>query len=199
MSVDYIIEPFASVAAAHTFLSFGLADGGQIAISVEARREADEKFRIALGPFREYELMYTIVDERDALGLRAIHRDNQILLYPTVANPEQAQQLLLSVLERVNAIHTTPEFYNLFTNSCATNIANHINTIAPHTIGFDYRLVLPKESDALAYELGLLDQRTPLPELRKRHDVTARVKTHINDPNFSTLIRAERPTTETNQ
>lgn len=195
-SVDYIIEPFASVAAAHTFLSFGLADGSQIAISVEARREADERFTPFLGAFRQYELMYTIVDERDALGLRAIHRDNPILLYPTTASPEAAQALLLSMLERTNEIQETPEFYNVFTNSCATNIADHINELSPGKIDWDYRLVLPKESDALAYEAGLLGTETSLEELRQTHDVTAAIKEHIEAEKFSAAIRTHHTTSD---
>lgn len=193
-TVDYIIEPFASVAAAHTFLSFGFSDGSRVGISAEARREAGEIFNPLLGASNQYEIMYTVVDERDALELRAIHRDNQVLIYPTVVDKENVKRLFVAMLERANQLKEKPEFYNLFSNSCSTNIARHINDLSPGRISWDYRLILPKESDALAYELGLLDTDYTLEELRTMYDATEAIKEHIDDPDFSTAIRSDRPT-----
>lgn len=199
ISVDYIVEPFASVAAAHTFLSFGLRDGSHISVSVESRREADETFKPLLGLFNTYELIYVIADEKDILTQRVIQRDNQVFVYPTVATEDVAQSLLHNILERVNELQVQPEFYNLVTNSCTTNIIDHINNISTKNIGWDYRIVLPKESDALAYELELLNTDYTLEELRTMYDATEAVKEHLQDPDFSTAIRADWPTNDSNQ
>ncbi len=48
-TVDYIVEPFGDIGAAHTFLTFGFADGQQVAISVEIRKEVGETFRQSKG------------------------------------------------------------------------------------------------------------------------------------------------------
>ena len=189
VSVDYIVEPLASVAAAHTLLSFGLQDGSQIAISVEIRKEAGEEFSPLRGVFEEYELMYVVVDERDALTLRAIHRDNPVYIYPTVATPEQAQTLFLNMMQRATALRETPEFYNTLTNTCATNIADHINEIVPGRIGWDYRLLLPKESDTLAMELGLIESTASIEELREQYFVSDKIREFENDEQFSRAIR----------
>jgi hypothetical protein len=191
-SVDYVIEPLASVAAAHTFLSFGFRNGDRIAISIEIRKEAGEEFNPLLGLLNEYEIMYVVVDERDAFKLRVIHRDNPLYVYPTTASPVMARALLAGMLARVNALSTTPEFYNTFTNSCATNIANHINAISPKQVPWDWRLLFPKESDAFAYELGFIDNAVPLDEAREKYLINDAVKKYANDPDFSVKIREGR-------
>lgn len=201
-SVDYIVEPLASIAAAHTLLSFGLTDGSFIAISVEIRKEQGEEFSPLMGIFREYELMYVVVDERDALGLRAVHRENPVYIYPTIATPRMAQQLFVDMMRRATELKSTPEFYNTFTNTCATNIADHINTIVPGRVGWDYRLLLPKDSDVLAQELGLLKGSGALETLRENHLATEAIQEHIEAEEFSTLIRRELPgfaTTDSDQ
>lgn len=188
-TVDYIVEPLASVAVAHTLLSFGLSDGSRIAISVEIRKEAGEDFSPTKGMFQEYEIMYVVVDERDALILRAVHRDNPVYIYPTVASKESVQKLFVDMLTRATELTKAPEFYNTLTNTCATNIADHINNIVPEKVTWDYRLLLPKDSDVLAYELGFIDNSVPLEDLRKTYLANENIKRYVGSSNFSTAIR----------
>lgn len=195
-SVDYIVEPLASVAAAHTFLSFGFKDGSRVAISVEIRKEVGEEFSPLYGLFDEYELMYVVVDERDALTLRAVYRDNPVYIYPTTATPEAARRLFVSMLTRVNNLYNNPEFYNTISNSCATNIADHINELTPGSIPWDYRLLLPKDSDVLAYELGLISNDTPLVSLRETHEASEKIKDFRDSPDFSIRIRGTATTSD---
>ena len=56
------------------------------------------------------------------------------------------------------------------------------------TRNFDYRLLLPGYSDALAYELGAIATARPLQDVRARARVDP-ASTAINDPNFSQAIR----------
>ncbi len=191
-SVDYVVEPLASVAAAHTFLSFGFKNGDRVAISIEIRKETEEEFNPLLGLLNEYELMYVVIDERDAFKLRVIHRDNRLYVYPTTAVPEQVRALFVDMLARVNALTSAPEFYNTFTNSCATNIADHINAMSPGQVPWDWRLLFPKESDAFAYDLGFIDNTIPLEEARKRYLINDAVEKHAVDPDFSVRIREGR-------
>ena len=198
VSIDYIVEPLASVAAAHTFLSFGLKDGSQIAVSIEIRKEQDEEFSPFKGLFRAYEIMYVVVDERDALGLRAVHRDNPVYIYRTIATPEMSQTLFVDMMRRATALRDTPEFYNTITNTCATNIVDHINLVVPNRIGWDYRLLLPMNSDLLAYEQGLLAGDASIEDLRTAHYASDAIKEHVDSPEFSRAIRSELPGFATN-
>lgn len=188
--VDYIVESFGGVGAAHTFLSFGFTDGTQVAISAEIRKEEGEEFSPWLGMLRRYELMYVIADERDVLRLRTNYRNNPVYLYPVAASTTAMQALFVSMLDRANALSKSPEFYNTLTNTCTTNIAWHINQIAPGRIPFDPRLLLPRYSDRLAYESGLLATKRPLSELRESHQINAAALKYANDPLFSQKIRA---------
>ena len=188
-SVDYIVEPFGSMGAAHTFLSFGFANGDYVAISVEIRKEVGESFSPVKGLFRAYELMYVIADERDVIKLRANYRKHIVYLYPVDIPREKMKELFLNMLTRANSLKESPEFYNTLTNTCTTNIAKHVNAVAPDSIPWDLRLFLPKNSDELAYELGLIDRSITLEEARARHMINARAEKYANDPDFSIQIR----------
>ncbi len=192
VDVDYVVEPLASVAAAHTFLSFGLQNGERIAISVEIRKEEGEVFNPLLGLVHEYELMYVVADERDVVALRVIHRGNPVHAYPTTATPPQARALLADMLARLNHIAAEPEFYNTFTNNCATNIARHVNAIAPRRVPWSWRLLFPRTSDAYAQQLGLIAAGESLESARARYLVNDAVRRHADDPGFSRKIREER-------
>ncbi len=190
--VDYIVEAFGSIGAAHTFLSFGFKNGEQVAISAEIRKEEGEKFSPWLGMLRQYELMYVIADERDVIKLRTNYRKNLVYLYPVKASPTDIQTLFVSMLERTNALTKNPEFYNTITNTCTTNIASHVNEIAPGRIPFDLRLLLPQYSDRLAYESGLLATDVPLSELQSTHQINEAALEFADDPNFSKQIRGRQ-------
>ncbi len=191
--VEYIVEPLADIAVAHTLLSFGLRDGSHIALSVEIRKEVGEKFSPIWGLFNEYELMYVAMDERDALSLRAIIRDNPVYLYPTNATPQVAQQLLVAFLERMNTLAEHPEFYNTITNTCTTNIVDHLNALGITDMPFDYRILMPKNSDVLAYEYGLLALPQSPAVIREAYRIDAAVRDHVADADFSAQIRAGLP------
>jgi len=188
-SVDYIVEPFGSMGAAHTFLSFGFGNGSYVAISVEIRKETGESFSPLKGLFRAYELMYVIADERDVIKLRANYRKHIVYLYPIELAPEKMRELFLSMLTRANKLRESPEFYNTLTNTCTTNIARHVNAVAPNAIPWDLRLILPRNSDELAYELGLIDQSISLQEARTRYQINERARSYADDPDFSVRIR----------
>lgn len=188
-TVDYIVEPFGSIGAAHTFLSFGFKNGKYLAISVEIRKEVGEVFSPWLGLLNQYEMMYVIADERDVIGLRANYRKHDVYLYPTVATPDQAKLLLTNMLRRSNKLLVEPEFYNTVTSNCTTNIAKHINEITAGKVGYDLRLLLPENSDVLAMSLGLLAIDTDIESARAKYRINDRAEKYDGQEDFSTLIR----------
>ena len=189
-SVWYLVEPFSGMKGpAHTLVSFGFGGGEYLAISVELRREPGEHFSPLKGVLKQYELMYVVADERDVIRLRTNYRHDDVYLYPVRATPEQRRRMLVSMLERANALRERPEFYNTLTNTCTTNIVRHVNEIAPRKVPLSYKVLLPGYSDQLAYDIGLLDTDLPFAEARARHHINARALRYAERPDFSDLIR----------
>ena len=189
ISVDYIVEPFGSIGAAHTFLSFGFTNGSYLAVSVEIRKEVGESFSPWKGLLRQYELVYVVADERDVIKLRTNYRKDDVYLYPVRTSREHMRTLLTNMLIRINELYDTPEFYNTLTNNCTTNIASHINDITPERISWDYRLLFPENSDVLAQELGLIAEGMTIKEARERYRINEKAERYADDPEFSKRIR----------
>ncbi len=194
-SVWFIVEPFSHWRGpAHTFLSFGFSDGEYVAISVEIRKEKGESFTPQSGLLRQYELAYVVGDERDLIGLRANYRHDDLYLYKIRTTPEKMRALFVSMLNRANQLTREPEFYNTLTNTCTTNIVEHINVIAPGRIPFSFKTLLPAYSDDLTYDLGLIDTTLLRDQYRRAHQINDLAKRHADSDNFSQAIRQrEKP------
>ncbi len=189
--VWFAVEPFlqTKIGAAHTLVSFEFSDGRYLAISVEIRKEVGESFSPFKGMLRNYELMYVIAEERDALGLRAIHRKDDVYLYPINTTPERAQQLFVSMVTRAQQLQQDPEMYNTITNNCTTNIVKHVNTLFPDRITWNKSFLLPKSADEYALSIGLLDTDLPIEQAREKYHINERAKQFETDPLFSQKIR----------
>ncbi len=176
----YIVEPFSGIpGSAHTMLSFEFATKTAtntvaetkrdfLAISVEIRKEKGESFHPIKGLFNQYEIMYVIADEKDAIQLRTNHRKDLVYMYPVRADKQKVQALFLSMLEAAQRLHDTPEFYNTITNTCTTNIVSHVNQVTPGRIPWlNLAVLFPASSDKLALSLGLLDTDLPIEKARE--------------------------------
>lgn len=192
-SVWFIVEPFSNWGgAAHTFLSFGFQGPEYVTISVEARKERGETYHFLKGLVRQYELMYVVADERDAIGLRANRRGDDVYLYPIKAPPERARALFVAMLERANRLRDQPEFYNTLLQNCTNTIVQHVNTLVPGQIPFSHKVLLPGYSDEVAYELGLIDTDLSYERIRQHHRINELAARFADSPDFSIRIR-ERP------
>ena len=190
-SVDFVVVPFQNMPViAHTMLSFGLADGSYITLSAEIRTERGEEYSPILGISNQFEITYVIADERDLIRLRTRHRDADVYLYPTVATPEQAQDLFVNVMTRANQLAQRPEFYDTILNNCTNNIVRHVNQISPNRVPISLEILLPGMSDRYAYNLGLLPQYIGFERLKQLAHVNALAETHYDSPDFSQKIRS---------
>jgi hypothetical protein len=190
-SVDFIVVPFQGLEAiAHTMLSFGLADGTHLAVSVEVRTEKGEAYTTAMGLSNQFEITYVLADERDLVRLRTRHRNAEVYLYPTQATPEQAQLLFVDILQRVNQLADKPEFYDTITNNCTNNLVRHVNRVFPNKIPRAWQVLLSGFSDRYAYDLGLLGKETPFEELRERAHINDLAEQYYAAPDFSQRIRS---------
>lgn len=189
--VWYVVEPFSGIpGSAHTFLSFEFENNQFVSISVEIRKEKGETYDPIKGLFNKYELMYVIADEKDVVKLRSNYRKDLVYVYPVKTTTEKAQELFLDMVERANDLSQHPEFYNSITNTCTTNIVRHVDKITPNRVPlFNLRILLPANSDKLAYDLGLIDTNLSFEKARERYFINDRAMKYANDPDFSAKIR----------
>lgn len=188
--VSYVVEPFSNFGgSAHTFATFEFEGPEFLSISVEIRKEKGESFSAVKGLFKQYELMYVVADENDAIKLRSNYRNDDVFLYPINTTPEKVQNMFVDMLNRVNELAEKPEFYNTLTDTCTTNIVRHVNAIAPGRIPLDPRILLPGYSDKFAYDLGLIDTDLSFEEARAKFRINERAHTYADAPDFSVKIR----------
>ena len=179
-------------AIAHLFVSFDFGPEGKVAVSIEARKSQGEGYSSVLGFFRHYELYFVVADERDVVRVRTNYRKDppeDVYLYHLKGTPEEARALLMSYVERINAVHDRPEFYSTLTTNCTTTIWQlaHVN---PGRVPFTWKVLVSGYAAEYLYEQGRLDTSLPFDELTRRGHVNARAQAADRSPDFSDRIRA---------
>jgi len=190
--VDLVASYWMGPAIAHTFVSFAFAGGDHLAISIETRKEKSESYSTLKGFFRQYELYYVVADERDVIRTRTNYRHDppeDVYVYRVQGPLENGRRLFLSYVSRMNALKTSPEFYNTLTTNCTTNIWSNTLVNAGH-LPFSWKILASGYVPEYLYEAGRLDSSVPFPELQKRALVNARAQAADKAENFSALIRA---------
>jgi hypothetical protein len=194
ITVDFLVERFHSLdVLAHTLLSFGFSDGRYVAISVELRREEGESFHPVAGIYRQFELLYVIGTEQDLIGLRTNYRKSRAWLYPIRTTPARMRALFLDMLRRSQQLLREPEFYDSLTNSCTTNIVEHVRLLYPGRIPLDWRVVFPGYAGELALELDLVDTDLPPARALEAFRIDQVAQQGPVDAAFSRRIRSARP------
>jgi uncharacterized protein DUF4105 len=189
--VDFIVVPFPDMpSGAHTFLSFGFEGKDYLAVSVEVRKQhGDPGFNIGKSLVRPYEIMYVVGDERDLIALRTNNRLDDVYLYRAKVTPAVARALFRDVMQRVNDLDEKPEYYNVVTNNCTTNVRKHVNDIAPNRVPYNVDVLFPGYSDRLAYDDGLIERHGSFEETRAAARVNRLAYVYRDDPDFSQRIR----------
>ncbi|HVI91381.1 MAG TPA: DUF4105 domain-containing protein [Dongiaceae bacterium] len=192
--IDLFLTYWGSPWIAHPILSFQFADSPPLAISVETRKEIGENYSAIRGFFRQYELIYILADERDVIRLRTNDRKGEeVYLYRTTVTAETARAVLLDYFRAVNALHQQPAFYNALTSNCTTNIRIHTAAATGQQRHWNWRLVLSGKIDEYVYDQGRLAGNLPFDELKRRVHINYAARQADHSPDFSALIRAERP------
>ena len=186
--MDMFISYWGPTLIAHTIMSWELADGRHLAISIETRKEQGETYSALRGFFRQYELYYVVADERDVVRLRTTYRGEQVFLYRLRATPARARATLESYLEEVDRLSRTPRWYNAFTHNCTTTIRGHVQHAGVHN-PWSWRILANGKGDELLYSRDIINTSLPFAEVRARSDITARAKAADRDPAFSERIR----------
>ena len=171
VAVDFFVSYWMPGPVGHTFVSFIFDNAPPLCISIETRPEVGEAFAPVASMFKQFELIYVVGDERDLVGSRTNHRDEDVFLYRILAPPENVRRLFLVYLERINALAEQAEFYNLLSDNCTINIIRYANA-AGRTGRFDLRHLLNGLIDRYLYSTGRIDTSLPFEELRRRSRIT---------------------------
>jgi hypothetical protein len=191
--LDFYVSYFTEGPVAHTFVSFIFDNAPPLSISIETRPEVGEGFAPIASLFKQFELIYVVGDERDLVGVRTNHRREGVYLYRLNTSADDARQLLMVYLKRINELADRPEFYHLLTNSCTINIVRYANA-AGRAGRFDIRHLLNGLVDSYLYHSGRVDTTLPFEELRRRSRINEAAQAADGASDFSQRIRASLPT-----
>ena len=130
---------------AHTILSYEFEDGTRLACSIEVRKREGVRYHPLKGVFRTYELIYVWGTERDVIGVRSRCRKKSKthLFEGVVLGPGNERRMLESYIRRTNKLANEPEWYNTITNTCTTNIVNHVNEVYPGRVPWAIGIMMP--------------------------------------------------------
>jgi Domain of unknown function (DUF4105) len=118
-----------------------------------------------------------------------------LLLYRIRMPVAEIRSLLLSYVDAANELARNPRFYNTITANCTTIIYQLTRRIVGH-LPLDFRLLLSGYLPAYVYEVGGLDTRYSLEELRTLGRITERAKESDRRDTFSADIRRGVPAVE---
>lgn len=190
-----LIEPFRdNPIFAHTFFSF---DGDEyVSFSIEARRERNEPYSATAGLWRRYELLYMWGSERDFIGRRVVHLNHTVLMLPINASSGFVRDLLFELAQESRTLEHEPRFYHTLTDTCTTELAEHVNAVRPGTIPLTKHRFMPGLVPELLYREGLIATNLSYDEMLEAYDITAFVRSHPLNSSFSSDLRAHLETVE---
>ncbi|MDA3922831.1 MAG: DUF4105 domain-containing protein [Salinisphaera sp.] len=196
IAVDLVASYWMGPAIAHTLVSFAFSDGRHLVFSVEVRRLAGKEFSALGGLFRENELVLVAADERDIVRTRTNARGEDVYLYRVALPPADIRALFEAYLKTAGRLRERPRFYNTLTSNCTTLIYDMVEPIVPG-VPWNWRLLASGYLPEYLYDLGALDTRLPMAELRQRGHINQRaLASDINghaSPDFSSAIRRGLP------
>ena len=113
-------------------------------------------------------------------------------MYPLRIQHHNLAPLFISVITRAEKLTREPEWYNTITNTCTTAIQDHANDfLGPERqISWSKQILLPKYSDEIAYNLGLIDTELSLESAREYYSINSLAMAADQDSDFSGKIRS---------
>jgi hypothetical protein len=158
-------------APAHSFVTFGFGDTATLSFSVEGRRELGEEYGVVAGALRSFELVYIVAEESDNLARRATLSDHPIYRLPVKGTRAGFRTVLADMLDRAEALRTTPAFYHTIWNNCTSNLVAHVNRVSPTRLPGVLAAIMPGYADAVIRDLDLVADSLPAERLRERYRV----------------------------
>jgi uncharacterized protein DUF4105 len=191
-TVDLFLSYWGGPQMAHLIMSFGFDGGGQLAWSIEVRRERNGQYSPVADAFKTDTVVYLATSERDTVRLRTNVRGEDVRLYRLRMPPAQARALLLRYVEEANALSAKPAFYNSITTNCTTAVAKMIRATGDN-LPLDWRLIINGYLPGYLYDHGAVVTTIPLSQVTALARIDDRAKAADQSSDFSRLIRVGVP------
>lgn len=188
-SVDVLIRYWDSNLMSHPIYVFDFGQDGRLCISMEARHRDGQAFSFWRSLYRQYELMYVVSDERDAiLGCTQATTNNDLHLYRVFGTRSEMRQLFLDYVSQINHLIEHPRWYHGVTSNCVSGMY----TPSRGQFRWDTRMLLNGGLDDWLYERGRLDQSIRFRDL-KRLSRLNEPASHAPPNGFGDFIRQKLP------
>ncbi len=186
----YGISHFGDNGLAHVLLSFEFANDEYLVVSIEARLQNKdvEGYNPIAGLFGAYTQTIVLATEQDVIGLRTHVRGEPLYLYKLEVPEIYTKPLLLNFLRKAQVLNYQAEFYNSIIDNCMTGLLAESHQFRGLSSWIDKRILLPGNSDELAYELEYINTDRSFVQTRKDALINPS-STTLEDPHFSKKIR----------
>ena len=142
----------------HTMLNFNFSDGQKLTVSVETRLPENKRQTFLSGLCKQHELIIVLGTPEDLFDLRSRYRGECLFVYRTTVSPQQAKELLGKIIDKVEQLHTRPEFYHVISANCTTALLPLFQSLNQEKNVFDIRFLLNGYVDKMLFEKGLLQK-----------------------------------------
>lgn len=187
--IDLFLSTWGDPRVAHMITSFTFANGPPVAFSYEIRKEMGEAYSSIHGFFKNYELVLIAADEADIIKVRTNRRGETVSRYRIDVKPENAAKLLKEFARASQELNAAPQWYHTIWTNCTTAVFWMLRRIAPDDFPLDRRVFVSGNLPDYLYDIGFLDRKQPLDEIRRRANITEAAKIAETDPDFSAAIR----------
>ena len=190
--VDVAITYWGSPWMAHPIASFQFADARPICFSIEARKEIGESYSAIGGFYRQYELIYTVADERDVIRLRTNYRRGEdVFLYRTSASGKRVRDRFMDYLNALNKLHDQARWYNAAATNCTTSIRTQREV--EDRAAWDWRILINGKIDEMLFgRHAFAADGLDFAQLKKQALINPVAQAADEAPDFSRRIREGR-------
>jgi hypothetical protein len=162
-AADIIFFYWGSPWMSHPVLVFDFGPDGRICMSIEVRFQKGQRYAVLRSLYRQQELIYLAVDERDAVLRRTKHGCIDGYLYRLNEDADRLRTAFLDYVAAINDLYDNPRWYHALCANCTTSFYRLPNSQRR----CDWRVIFNGRLDRALYEAGRLDRSLPFEELRR--------------------------------
>lgn len=195
--VDWGFSFWGDPDVAHVFLSFVFGDDQALSLSLVPRLRPWQTYSIRAGLLRQYPIYALAASERDHIRLRTSFRlypQEQVYLYQARMSTLHQRSLLLALLNALNALHDSPDFYNAISNNGTSKLWQLNAGIDPLHYPWNWAVLFSGHLPQYLYAQGLLEtDGLSFEQLRLRAHINMRSLAAHSALDYSRRIRETWP------
>ena len=161
---DIILFNWGSRWMSHPVLVFDFGADGRICISIEVRYRNGQSYSVVRSFYRQQELIFLVVDERDAILRRTKYGPPQTArLYHLTVGIDVVRSAFLDYIGAINDLYEKPRWYHGLCANCTTSFYR----LPSRRLLRDCRVIANGQFDRALYENGQLDRSLPFDDLQQ--------------------------------